>query len=204
MRGGRVATRSGVTVAMGLVPREGGYWHTTPHPPLEATSLRKDLTAMHRKPRLALVLGDPAGVGPELMARLLGRPETLRPRPAARHRRPPHPRPRRAGRRCHARRRDRARPCGGTARRRPSRAAGHRRHGSGRGADGPGQREGRALGHRQLPAGARPRQGRRRRRPYLRSLQQAGDPLLGAGLRGRAASSRPSTSATAALMPSST
>ena len=32
---------------------------------------------MQRKPRLALVLGDPAGVGPELMARLLDRPETL-------------------------------------------------------------------------------------------------------------------------------
>ncbi len=32
---------------------------------------------MQRKPRLALVLGDPAGVGPELMARLLARPETL-------------------------------------------------------------------------------------------------------------------------------
>ncbi len=32
---------------------------------------------MDRKPRLALVLGDPAGVGPELMAGLLARPETL-------------------------------------------------------------------------------------------------------------------------------
>ena len=32
-----------------------------------------------RKPRIALVLGDPAGIGPELVARLLADPATLGP-----------------------------------------------------------------------------------------------------------------------------
>ena len=31
-----------------------------------------------RKPRIALVLGDPSGIGPELVARLLANPDTLK------------------------------------------------------------------------------------------------------------------------------
>lgn len=35
------------------------------------------MTATHRRPRVALTLGDPAGVGPELAAKLLANPQNL-------------------------------------------------------------------------------------------------------------------------------